>query len=553
MIWGDGVNANPGALQAKAAELMAAHTNLTAIQTAHDSTELGPWRGEAARAERDRHRTISAALDRQLASIPKAADALNDAAATLTGLQRTQHSAISRAASWQYRYNDWGVVRSTVDGINLDPRRPFIRGDLQRIGISVTTRLNACDLELAAKLGRLVVTETLSEFGDDLKNGLITAGEWAGDQIMNGLEWSRDRIVDGYEWGQDRVEDVIGWFNDGLDAAQPAWERLRETLGTSPRWLTDLIDKGEVPQIAEVLGAAAFVAGQGAGVAWNFLSGEDKHFFDDGTPWSGDPTPHRQTNYTGVHDVMTTAMDMYATHDPDDPDDRASVQVTAVVGDGGTVRYIAAIPGSTEGMGAGGWFGRNSGMDWAANLRGVGFGDTAATHGAMDAINKAIEEDMARRGLEGRPELLLTGHSQGGILAANMAADEEFMSRYDVKGIISAGSPQQTIPVPEGVQVYNFANEYDPVPAVDFNGRNVDLSVNEQPNVHTIVIPHSGSYLPTHTHEQSYYLEGIRDLQDGGGTAEQQAMMAQMNDQLGGFFGDTDGAYRVQYGRETTP
>lgn len=553
MIWGDGLAANPGALQAKAAEILTAHAALQAAADAHDATELGPWRGDAARAERSQHRTISSLMARQLSALPRAATALNDAAASFAGLQSTQRSAIERAASWEYRYNHWGVVFSTTDGINLDPRRPFIRGDLQRVSTSITVRLNTTDLTLSGRLGALIVTDTIGGFGDDAKNGLMDAGEWAGDQVMNGLEWSRDRIVEGYEWGQDRVEDVVGWMDNGAEAALPAWERLRETLGTSPRWVTDLIDKGEVPQLAEVLGAAAFVGGQIAGVGWNFVTGRDEHFFDDGTPWSGEPVPYAQRGYTGVDGVMQTAMDVYATHDKLDPDDRASVQVTAIAGPDGTVRYIAAIPGSTEGMGGGGWFGRNSGMDWAANLRGVGYGDTAATRGAMDAIDKAIARDMEARGLTGKPQLLLTGHSQGGIVAANMTADSGFMGRYDVRGIISAGSPQQTIPVADGVPVYNFQNRFDPVPRVDLGGLNVDGSFNRQPNVTNIVIDHSGSYLPTHTHEQQYYMEGIRDLQNGGGGRESQAAMGNLNTQLGVFFQGDPTAYRVPYGRETTP
>ncbi|NHB85167.1 hypothetical protein G7085_12510 [Tessaracoccus sp. HDW20] len=50
-----------------------------------------------------------------------------------------------------------------------------------------------------------------------------------------------------------------------------------------------------------------------------------------------------------------------------------------------------------------------------------------------------------------RPNILLTGHSQGGIIAANIASDPGFTARYQVDGVVSAGSPVNTIPISQDV------------------------------------------------------------------------------------------------------
>lgn len=546
MKWGDGLRVDTGALEAKASGIRQSHAGVLGVLQATRATDVGPWRGDAARAERSRRRRLIDSLQRQADVLPRAADALSDAAAAFGSLQSTQHRAIARAQSWQYRISDWGVVTSTA-GLNLDPRRPFIRAQLQGTAITVTLRLTAADLELAARLGLLAVELGISGALDDLKNSVIDGGEWLGDKVLDGLDWTGERIRDAYEWGQDRVEDVVDWFRRGAEAAGPAWSRFLDTLGTKPRWLTDLLEHGEIPQFSEVAGQVLYLTGQLAGVGFDFVSGERNHFFDDGVPWVGEVTGHDQTNYGGVGDVMQTAMDVYGSHDQADPHDRASVQVTAVEGPDGTIRYIVAIPGTTEDIASlDGWSGSEAGTDWAANLKGVGYGSTSASEAAMLAVDKAIAADMAARGLTGTPQLLLTGHSQGGIIAANMAADPGFASRYDVRGIVSAGSPQQSIPVPSHVPVYNFQNTFDPVPRADFGG-------NAPANQHQIVLPHSGSYNITHTHSQEFYMEGIRNLESGQGSAPNQDHLDQMNQDLGGFFNGQTTGYRVEYGREVQP
>ena len=65
------------------------------------------------------------------------------------------------------------------------------------------------------------------------------------------------------------------------------------------------------------------------------------------------------------------------------------------------------------------------------------------------------------------------GHSQGGIMAAQMAADPSVRARYNVVSVVTAGSPTATI-APSDVPVLSYENSGDIVPGLDGNGTRGD-------------------------------------------------------------------------------
>lgn len=565
MQWGDGLRVNPGTLRSRSARLLQVRSQLDGQISQHASMDLGPWRGEAQQAQHSAHRQLVSSLESHSRRMQPAADALASAAASFEQIQRSQHVLVQRARHWHYEIDDGGWLRSTATGFaRLNPQRPVMRVQLQASALSLVGRLNLTDVVLAGKLraGDLIndgrdllasVGNAMADFAAKAADGLLTGVEWAGGKIREGLDWGKGLIADAHEWGKDAVAN----FGERLGHAGTAAERLLETGANPPKWLKDLVNDGEVPQLAEVLGSAAYFAGQAAGVPLNFIANDDLHFFDDGRPYLADRSEvqlhdnNRNNPYDNVGQIIKPMMDVYHTQDPTDHTDRAQVQVTAVEDPAtGEVRYVVSIPGTTEGMDSmQGWAGNPTGTDWAANLKGVGYGDTAATQSIMHSIDLAIAEDQAARGLNGggRPEVLLTGHSQGGIIAGNIAANPEFSQRYDVGGIISAGSPVDTLAIPENVPVYNYQNMYDPVPRLDFGG----LPSGTPSNVTNIVFEHEGSYSPGHTHLQETYENNVDRLLKGEGSPANTALQARMDDELGRFYTGVPTAYRVTYGRET--
>ena len=120
----------------------------------------------------------------------------------------------------------------------------------------------------------------------------------------------------------------------------------------------------------------------------------------------------------------------------------------------GVVRRVVLIPGT---------------KDWL-NLTGNPFdseADVALMAGRMpDAaamVAAALEADGARSG----DPVLLAGHSLGGIVAAALAGNADFASRFDVRAVVTAGSPTGRISLPSTVNALHLEGTRDIVPGLD--------------------------------------------------------------------------------------
>lgn len=81
------------------------------------------------------------------------------------------------------------------------------------------------------------------------------------------------------------------------------------------------------------------------------------------------------------------------------------------------------------------------------------------------------QQDAGRAGL-GDP-VLLAGHSQGGIVAAALAADPSFRQRQRVTHVVASGAPIARMPVPREVSVLALEHRQDAVPRLE-GERNAD-------------------------------------------------------------------------------
>lgn len=80
---------------------------------------------------------------------------------------------------------------------------------------------------------------------------------------------------------------------------------------------------------------------------------------------------------------------------------------------------------------------------------------------------RAVRTAMEMAGIREGDVVEFTGHSQGGIVAAQMAADPQVARTFDVASVLTAGAPVAGAPVGEGVEMLNLENTGDPVPALD--------------------------------------------------------------------------------------
>ncbi|QEU90931.1 hypothetical protein CP970_08585 [Streptomyces kanamyceticus] len=84
---------------------------------------------------------------------------------------------------------------------------------------------------------------------------------------------------------------------------------------------------------------------------------------------------------------------------------------------------------------------------------------------------RAITSLLVRAGVPEGAELMIVGHSLGGIAAMNLASDVSFVSRYRLTHVIGVGSPVDTKrPVDPAVQVVSLVNKHDVIPGLDGRG-----------------------------------------------------------------------------------
>lgn len=285
----------------------------------------------------------------------------------------------------------------------------------------------------------------------------------------------------GVDTGIDLVESGLGTLGartDGIAQFQRDADHFGEILED---WAT-----GErVPTYAE-LGAAALVTTGSAGVGvYEAVTGEDTPFLDDRaggivTDVATDDGPARSPQ--DLQDLVADN-DALRMDDPGQgPLEAGQIGIQEVRGDaGGQPSYIVQVP-PTEGAAATdvpeAYGEQGNSRDWGSNLRLV-----AGQHpAAMDDVQAA----MAAADVPSGADVLIVGHSQGGIVANQLAADPSFNSSsgepgtYNITHTFSVGSPVQTVVPAQGttrsVNVHHEAGigaegfRGDLIPATDLGG-----------------------------------------------------------------------------------
>jgi hypothetical protein len=121
----------------------------------------------------------------------------------------------------------------------------------------------------------------------------------------------------------------------------------------------------------------------------------------------------------------------------------------------GRPAWVVIIPGTQLG---GTPEGANP-FDPAGIAEALGY-DSAST---AAAIRRALEQAGASPG----DRLVAVGYSQGGIHAMNLSKDRAFLAEYDLKFVLTAGSPVGAITPAPGIRSMHLEHEQDWVPGAD--------------------------------------------------------------------------------------
>ncbi|WP_282946140.1 hypothetical protein [Cellulomonas endometrii] len=137
------------------------------------------------------------------------------------------------------------------------------------------------------------------------------------------------------------------------------------------------------------------------------------------------------------------------------PATHGQIQIVDVPQADGSHAYVVQIPGTQP------WSpvrGENP-VDLTTNLR--------LMAGESTFMQAQVAEAMRRAGIESSDPVMLTGHSQGGITAAALASDPAFRERFDVRSVVTAGSPIARFDIPGDVSVLSLEHDNDAVPMLE--------------------------------------------------------------------------------------
>ncbi|QCB96137.1 hypothetical protein E5206_03685 [Arthrobacter sp. PAMC25564] len=124
-------------------------------------------------------------------------------------------------------------------------------------------------------------------------------------------------------------------------------------------------------------------------------------------------------------------------------------------GSGGQRAWVVIIPGTQlDGLPEG-----TNPFDIAGIAESLGF-DSAE-------MNAAVREALREAGAEAGEQVAAVGYSQGGIHAMNLSQDRAFLAEYDLKFVLTAGSPVGGIEPAPGIGSLHLEHEQDLVPGAD--------------------------------------------------------------------------------------
>ncbi|GAB3494840.1 alpha/beta hydrolase family protein [Flexivirga lutea] len=260
------------------------------------------------------------------------------------------------------------------------------------------------------------------------------------------------------EYGAEFVRNGKAWF-DSFDS------HLQQDVADDPAlvdgavawtsFLTPVVSHSS-PVVTAAFGPAPTdYEGQ---IGWLLASGRRLGWFADSKPLRINQTRSSQqpTKQRRLSDIVAQA----AATEHESNSDHSVVHVRRVVGADGTGAWVVSIPGTTH------W---NLTSDHGPSSTAANLASMAGTkHALYPAIDKAMTAAMREAGVRpGSEPVMMAGHSQGGIVATRLAADQHFREKFDVTEVVTAGSPIGRIDVPKSVNVLSVENIHDPVPRAD--------------------------------------------------------------------------------------
>jgi pimeloyl-ACP methyl ester carboxylesterase len=244
------------------------------------------------------------------------------------------------------------------------------------------------------------------------------------------------------------------------------------------------------PQLLDVMQRALARAG---GTSPDGLHRQLSRLFDDGHPvvraTGLDPADH--TPPRSLHDLIAQLA-----HRNDGADGEISVSFIGPPGPGPRP-VIVDIPGT---------------KDWSLNrvnpnVANVG-SDVRAVEGDDNTYAQGVLAAMKDAGVRPDDNVLLVGHSLGGLVAVNVAASAALSRAFTINHVVTAGAPigSTVSRLPRSVSVLALENAGDVVPHLDA-ANNPD-----RPSVTTVEVNHNAGDIGANHNLTASYVPGAADI-----------------------------------------
>ncbi len=138
-----------------------------------------------------------------------------------------------------------------------------------------------------------------------------------------------------------------------------------------------------------------------------------------------------------------------------------TIRVDRVTAADGRRAWAVAIPGTDE------WSPRTGADPFDLTS------DVQALAGDTSAVGRLVIEALRSAGVRPGESVLLAGHSLGGMVAAQLAADPLVRKEFRITNVVTAGSPVALSGVPRSISVLSLEHTEDLVPRLD-GGLNPD-------------------------------------------------------------------------------
>ncbi|HLS13651.1 MAG TPA: hypothetical protein VK095_03985 [Beutenbergiaceae bacterium] len=155
---------------------------------------------------------------------------------------------------------------------------------------------------------------------------------------------------------------------------------------------------------------------------------------------------------TSIEGIVTNVGRLY----PNQGAEPGSIRVDRLVGEDGSVSWQVYVPGTQSAYAP---WGGDVPNDWAANLQMFNGEDSAASAAVVAAMRAA--------GVRPGEPVMVAGHSQGGLVAAALAADEQVRDEFTIASMVTIGSPVGHFEVPEDVAALHLEHTDDLVAGLD--------------------------------------------------------------------------------------